>query len=655
MAISGSDGSIILTTKVDESGLSKGLGTLKKGVSAVGKTLLGLGATATTAFVAISKSAVESYAEYEQLAGGVETLFKDSADTLMGYADKAYQTAGLSANEYMATVTSFSASLLQSLGGDTAKAANYADQSIIDMSDNANKMGTSMEMIQNAYQGFAKQNYTMLDNLKLGYGGTKEEMQRLLDDAEKISGIKYDISSFADVTQAIHVIQTELGITGTTAKEASTTIQGSFGMMKSAWQNLLTGMADEEADFDALLKNFIDSVGTVLSNLLPRIQIVADGAFDLVEGLIPQLPALIESLLPAILQGITSIANGILSALPQLIDIVADLVPQMAETLIGMLPQLVETGITLLLSLIDGISQTLPELLPIMVTVIMDIVNILLDNIDVIIETGIQLLVALTEGIMNSLPELVSRMPEIITKIVNTLILLSPQLLSASLRIIMALAEGLIKYVPEMVSRIPTIIKSIANALKQGVSDLKNVGVNLIKGLWNGMSNTKNWLISKIKSLCSNALEAIKNFFGIHSPSRVMNKEIGAMLMRGLAGGITGNERLVTSAMDEISRGIMNTDFSFGSLDNLTLPNIARGVTVPYSSGISNHTTQQGSLNEIKELLLEFTAQRPISGTNSIRIETPIYLDSRQIALAVREAENNLGSQTVFGGFANAY
>ena len=289
MAISGGDGSIILTTKVDESGLNSGMSKLKSGIGAVGKAFAAVGVAAAAGFVAISKSAVESYAEYEQLAGGVETLFKDSADVLMGYADKAYQTAGLSANDYMETVTSFSASLLQSLGGDTAAAADYADQAIIDMSDNANKMGTSIEMIQNAYQGFAKQNYTMLDNLKLGYGGTKEEMQRLLDDAEKISGIKYDISSFADITQAIHVIQTELDITGTTALEASSTIQGSASAMKASWKNLMVGLADENANFDLLLENFIASVGTFAQNLIPRIKVALGGVINLIKELVPEI------------------------------------------------------------------------------------------------------------------------------------------------------------------------------------------------------------------------------------------------------------------------------------------------------------------------------------------------------------------------------
>lgn len=300
MAISGGDGSIILTTKIDESGLNDGLKKLRGGISGFEKALKGVAVAGAGAFAAAGTAAIKAYADFEQLKGGVETLFKDSADVLMGYADRAYQTAGLSANDYMETVTSFSASLLQSLGGDTAAAADYADQAIIDISDNANKMGTSMEMIQNAYQGFAKQNYTMLDNLKLGYGGTKEEMQRLLDDAEKISGIKYDISSFADVTQAIHVIQTELGITGTTALEASSTIQGSISSMKAAWANLLVAFANPEQDLSVAIDNLKNSLSAVADNLLPRIGEVFGSIF----GSIPTPILAVASAIGAVVAGI---------------------------------------------------------------------------------------------------------------------------------------------------------------------------------------------------------------------------------------------------------------------------------------------------------------------------------------------------------------
>ena len=257
-----------------EGRMSKAFSGVGKGAVALGKVIASGVAVGATAIGALAKQSLDAYADYEQLTGGVETLFKDASEQLMGFANVAYKTAGLSANEYMETVTSFSASLIQSLNGDTAKASEVANQAIIDMSDNANKMGTSMESIQNAYQGFAKQNYTMLDNLKLGYGGTKEEMARLLRDAKAISGIDYDISSYADVVEAIHVIQNEMGITGTTAKEASATISGSLTAMKSAWQNLLTGIADENQDLEALMGNFFDSVGTAMENIVPRVEVI---------------------------------------------------------------------------------------------------------------------------------------------------------------------------------------------------------------------------------------------------------------------------------------------------------------------------------------------------------------------------------------------
>ena len=250
---------------------------LKSGLAtAANVTAKGM-AVAGAAAVAVGKAALEGYSEYEQLVGGVDTLFKESSAKVQQYAEDAYKTAGMSANEYMTTVTSFSASLLQSLGGDTAAAADYADQAIIDMADNANKMGSSMESIQNAYQGFAKQNYTMLDNLKLGYGGTKEEMERLIADANRVkeaNGEMADLSidSFADVTEAIHIIQEEMGIAGATAAEAEETISGSAASTKAAWTNLVTGMADENANVDELLNKFLDSLKTTGKNVLPIVK-----------------------------------------------------------------------------------------------------------------------------------------------------------------------------------------------------------------------------------------------------------------------------------------------------------------------------------------------------------------------------------------------
>ena len=295
-------------------------GKIKSGLATAAKVGAVAVTAASAAVASLAKTSIEGFAEYEQLVGGVETLFKQSSDTVMGYAKNAYKTAGLSANDYMNTVTSFSASLLQSLGGDTKAAAKYADMAITDMSDNANKLGTDMSLIQNAYQGFAKQNYTMLDNLKLGYGGTKEEMQRLLEDAEKLSGIKYDISSYADIVDAIHVVQTEMGITGTTAKEASTTIQGSVSSMKSAWKNLVVGISDDTQDFDQLVDDFVESVGTAADNILPRVEKALDGVASLVEKLAPKivqkLPALVRKILPGIVSAASDVINSLMDALP---------------------------------------------------------------------------------------------------------------------------------------------------------------------------------------------------------------------------------------------------------------------------------------------------------------------------------------------------
>lgn len=297
---------------------------LKTGLATAGKVAaVGVGA-ATTAVAALTNAAVDGYKDYEQLVGGVETLFKGSADEVMKYADNAYRTAGLSANAYMETVTSFSASLLQSLGGDTEAAAKLADQAIVDMSDNANKMGTDMAMIQNAYNGFAKQNFTMLDNLKLGYGGTQEEMKRLLADAQAISGIEYDISSYADIVQAIHVIQTEMGITGTTAKEASSTISGSVASAKTAWQNLVTGIADGNADLDLLANNFVDSAGTAAKNILPVVKTALKNIGNLLEENGPEMVVGGVKLLGNLAVGAVKAIPNIVSKIPEIIDAIVD-------------------------------------------------------------------------------------------------------------------------------------------------------------------------------------------------------------------------------------------------------------------------------------------------------------------------------------------
>ena len=343
-------------------------GALKSGLAVAAKAAAAATAAAAGAVIALTKSAVENYGEYEQLVGGVETLFKDSAGTVEEYAKNAYQTAGLSANEYMETVTSFSASLLQSMGNDTQAAAEKADRAITDMSDNANKMGTDMQSIQNAYQGFAKQNYTMLDNLKLGYGGTKEEMQRLIDDANALNAAQgnytnYTIESYADIVDAIHTVQTEMGITGTTALEASTTIEGSVSAMKAAYSNFVTGLGNDNADISELSSQLIQSVGTVAENVLPVVETVLKNIAQAVQE---DGPAMIEKFvsyaiekLPEVislgLQMVISLVKGIAQNIPQIVTSVLNMMATIVQTIWDALPDIVEVGKNIVMGLWEGI------------------------------------------------------------------------------------------------------------------------------------------------------------------------------------------------------------------------------------------------------------------------------------------------------------
>lgn len=397
MASSATVGSAVVKLKFDGKDVKSELAGTEKEVEAFGSkvssTLKKIATTAVVvkgikdignAVVQATKAAVKGFAEYEQLVGGVDTLFKDASDVVQKNADIAFKTAQISANDYMQTVTNFSASLIQSLGGDTKKAAQVADKAVIDMADNANKMGTDMSMIQNAYQGFAKQNFMMLDNLKLGYGGTRTEMQRLLKDAEAISGIHYDISSFSDMVEAIHVVQQNLGITGTSAEEASKTIQGSLNSMKSAWSNLVVGLANDQADFAGLMGQFVESAGTFLENVIPVIQATLPKIADLVNQLAPliiqMLPGLIQSLLPPFINVVTQIAivlireapriltmilNGFLNALPDIVTALVEALPQIITAIIDFLtnPDTIQMLIEAAVKLFMGLVMAVPQIL----------------------------------------------------------------------------------------------------------------------------------------------------------------------------------------------------------------------------------------------------------------------------------------------------
>lgn len=503
--------------------------------------------TLATAITGVVTAGVKSYADLEQNVGGIETLFKDSADTVINNAKKAYETAGMSANEYMQTVTSFSASLLQSLGGDTEKAAQVADMAIVDMADNANKMGTSMELIQNAYQGFAKQNYTMLDNLKLGYGGTKEEMERLLADAEKISGIKYDISSLNDVYQAIHVIQQNMDITGTTAKEASETISGSFSAAKAAFDNFLNGSGDVETLADTLVTAF-GNVGKAIVKLTPQI---TNGLVKLVNGLIPEIPGLISGLLPAVLDGALQIIQGLINIAPQLSTTVLNIIQGLLTSLATQLPTIAQSLFTGLVQIVNSLAQSFPTLIPTLVSAILGLIPVLLENIPTFISAGINLLIGLAQGLINAIPTLLESLPQIISSIISGLMGAIPQLIMLGPQLIVGLITGLLNALPSLITLGPKLVLGIVDGIINGISNMINVGKDLIKGLWEGITGSLDWIKKKIKGWVGNVLDFIKGLFGIHSPSTEF-AYFGRMNVLGLEEGMEDMEGSLNATIGDM-------------------------------------------------------------------------------------------------------
>lgn len=613
---------------IDETGKKmSGLGEkIKNGLAAAGKAAVVGVTAAATAVGALGTKAVQAYADYEQLVGGVETLFGAGGQSVEEYAASvgksvdevkrayndlitaqegvmedaanAYKTAGMSANEYMETVTSFAAALSANLGGDTMAAAEYARVAVTDMADNANKMGSSMESIQNAYQGFAKQNYSMLDNLKLGYGGTAKEMYRLLSDAKEIDETFDAVFSldekghleanYSDIVQAIHIVQTEMGITGTTAKEAASTIQGSFGMVKAAWQNLVTGLADPDQDLGTLVGNLTDSIVAAGNNLIPRIQELLPRIVEAVTSLVgtasEQLPALLESVLPSLIEGATSLIAGLMAALPAVLAVLGNVAPTvigiLVPALIDLLPQIVQTGIDVIVSLVQGISEAMPELIPAATEAILEIadtltnpdnigklvdaalkiiltladgiidavprllevapkiitnlITALTENFPKIIESGEKLVKSLIDGLIKSIPQLTAAAPKLIIGIVNGIIANLPQIILTGPQIILALIEGLISAIPDLVQAVPTLIKSIVDTFLN--YDWGSIGRNIVSGIKNGVSNTWNGLKSGVGTAVNGLVGGVESILGIASPSKVFAR-IGGYMAEGLGQG----------------------------------------------------------------------------------------------------------------------
>lgn len=675
-----------------------------KGLAGAGKALVGFTVAAAAAGGALALNVVKQFSEYQQNVGGIEKLFGSSATQMEKYAADAYKTAGISANDFLNQSTSFAAALLRGLGGDQKKAAELANTAIVDMSDNANVFGSNIGSIQFAYQGFAKQNYTMLDNLKLGFGGTAAEMARLVNQShvmgDGFTATATNINSvpFDKIVSAIHAVQVQMGVAGDTAKEASTTIQGSMMQLKSAWTNLLTGLGSADSDIGTLASNVITSFQNVVTNITPVIQAIGTnmntlgpelgksfetiitalaGAIPaiiqtgvalvggLITGITTSLPALVTALVPAIVQlvqvvaelapklvvagaqAIVALATGLAGAMPTLIPAIVGGVLGMVQALIDAGPSLIAAGLQLLqglatgliaaipvivaalpqliagivsyltqsvptllqagVTLFTGLIQALPgaiaQILAVLPTLITSIITALLSAIPLLIQAGISLLVALVGALPQIIETIVVALPAIITGIITAIVGAIPLLVQAGInllvaliqalptiivaivtaipKIIVALVAGIVSAIPaiikagvqlliSLIKDMPTIIGAIIKAIPQIVTGIfgaftdpkmtamiGRAGLQLIQGLWNGISDAAGWLNSKIAGFFGGVVSNIKSFFGIHSPSKLMADEIGAMLPAGIGIGVTVNAKDAIQPIQDLNTQIM--------------------------------------------------------------------------------------------------
>lgn len=593
------------------------------------------------AIVSVGKDAVKSYADYEQLKGGIETLFgaggksleeyafsigksvdqargkffalENAQNTMFKNANNAYKTAGMDANTYMQTVTSFSASLISSLGGDTQKSAQIADMAMKDISDNANKFGSDISSIAGVYSSLARGQFQTLDNLKLGFAGTRDGMEQLVKKAESLD--KTFVAqrtksgnltlSYADMVKAIHIVQTEMGITGTTAKEASSTISGSLNSMQASWKNLITGIASPDADLSTLISNFTDSVLTFGKNIIPVIKQMISGLGVVVSGLmkelIPQIiqmiPPLIQEGLPVLLEAVGSAIQSILGIFPDVISVFSELIPQICSTLISSLPEILSAGMDIIMALTDGLSSAIPQLISMLPQLISTIVEFFTegDNLGKLIDAGIEITMAITDGLMDALPKLLEILPDLIAKLVAKLVENLPKLIEMGVRFTTSLASGLIKAMPSLIMMIPKLIKELIIELKNNLPQLIangaslvaslvegfksriasakdacgeliakivsllgelpnkmiNIGKNLINGIWKGISDALGTLKQNIKKMASGITDAVKKAFSIHSPSLIWKDQIGKNLALGLGEGFSDEMKNVSSMMED--------------------------------------------------------------------------------------------------------
>lgn len=556
------------------------------------------GAIAAAGIGTAIKAALDAGGNLQQSFGGIDTIYDKAADSVKNYAVEAAK-AGISANTYAEQAVSFGASLKQAFGDDIAGAAEAANTAILDMADNSAKMGTDIGSIQTAYQGFAKQNYTMLDNLKLGYGGTKSEMERLLADAQELSGVEYNIDNLGDVYSAIHVIQENLGLTGVAADEAATTFSGSLGAMKAAGENLLANLALGE-DITPALETLGETVKTfVFGNLIPMVSNILKALPDLISGigsmLIQGLNIVSNNAGEIVKQGldiVMALVNAIIQAAPYLIEAAIRLIAELGKALIETdwvtlgsnlisslsnamslasgeifgsdtsivdsvlnsitngLPRFLDKGIEIITKFVSGILSSLPQIITSAGQIITTFINFIMQNYPVIMQKGVDLLLNLVKGIITNLPQIIRAIVQVIASIVTTVGQNLPTILAQGITIIAKLAAGLIQAIPSVISAVPQIIKAIVDTFAS--FDWLSIGINIIKGIAKGISDAVGIVVDAAKDAAKAAFEAAKDFLGIESPAK-KGIYIGQMYDEGIALGVSRNSSLVDDAVRELN------------------------------------------------------------------------------------------------------